>query len=236
MFSKALEIFSENSSLFLNGAKNTLTIALVGTLLGLLFGFLLSIVRNIKIYESDSIAQKSFKRISKAVVVSYIEFVRGTPMMVQAVFLYYGLVKVLHWQPNVAGTVVVALNTTAYMAEILRAGIQSVNKGQTEAALALGMKPNKAFVKIVMPQAIRNAFPAMGNEFVANIKDSSVLNAIQVTELYYQAMAYAGRTFLFKETMLVLLIIYFILTFSTTRVLRLVEKRLQITKKIRIPL
>ncbi len=226
MISKAIEIFINNRPLFINGAKNTIILSFVGTLIGLFFGFVLSMIRNIKIEDNDPALIKLIKRVGKLCTVTYIEFVRGTPMMVQAVFLYYGLNGLLHWAPMTAGVVVISLNTTAYMAEILRAGIQSVDKGQTQAALALGMKPNTAFIKIVFPQALRNAFPSMGNELIANVKDSSVLNAIQVTELYYQAIAYAGRTYLFAESMFVLLIVYFIITFISSRILQLIEQRL----------
>ncbi len=234
MLTKAFEVFKDNSSLFLNGAKNTLIISLVATTLGLILGFGLSMLRNIQIDEHDNPFVRSFKKLLSLVTMFYIEFVRGTPMMVQAVFVYYGLFKILRWTPLIAGIVVVSFNTAAYMAEIMRSGIQSVDKGQSEAGLALGMKRSLVFRKIVLPQAIRNAFPSIGNEFVVNIKDTSVLNAIQVTELYYQTMANAGRTNDFTTAYFIALIMYFVLTFTVTRLLLLIEKKLHITRKTTI--
>ncbi|NLW28966.1 MAG: amino acid ABC transporter permease [Erysipelothrix sp.] len=234
MFIKAFEVFNDNSSLFLNGAKNTLIISLVATTLGLFLGFGLSMLRNIQIDEYDNVLVRLFKKLISLLTMFYIEFVRGTPMMVQAVFVYYGLYKILRWTPMVAGILVVSFNTAAYMAEIMRSGIQSVERGQSEAGLALGMKRSLVFRKIVLPQAIKNAFPSIGNEFVVNIKDTSVLNAIQVTELYYQTMANAGRTNDFTTAYFIALIIYFILTFTVTRLLMLIEKKLQVTRKTTI--
>ncbi len=234
MFIKAFEVFNDNSSLFLNGAKNTLIISLVATTLGLFLGFGLSMLRNIQIDEYDNVLVRLFKKLISLLTMFYIEFVRGTPMMVQAVFVYYGLYKILRWTPMVAGILVVSFNTAAYMAEIMRSGIQSVERGQSEAGLALGMKRSLVFRKIVLPQAIKNAFPSIGNEFVVNIKDTSVLNAIQVTELYYQTMANAGRTNDFTTAYFIALIIYLILTFTVTRLLMLIEKKLQVTRKTTI--
>lgn len=108
-------------------------------------------------------------------------------MMVQGAFIYYGLKNIVHWSPFTAGVFVITINTGAYMAEIIRSGIQAVDKGQSEAARSIGMNSVQTMLYIVLPQAIKNSFPAIGNEFVINIKDSSVLNVIAVTELFYQA-------------------------------------------------
>ncbi len=148
-------------------------------------------------------------------------------MMVQAVFMYYGLRPILQWTPIVAGIVIVSINTGSYMAEIIRAGIQSVDDGQYEAARSVGMTNSQTMIKIILPQAIRNAFPAIGNEFVVNIKDTSVLNVISVTELYFQSASVAGIVFRFTDTFFVTAVLYFILTFSTTLILRYLEKRLE---------
>ena len=149
--------------------------------------------------------------------------------MVQAVFIYYSLKPALGWSPMTAGIVIVSINTGAYMAEIIRAGIQSVPSGQSEAALSLGMTPWQSMMNIILPQAIRNAFPAIGNEFVVNIKDSSVLNVISVTEVYFQTSSVAGTFFKFKEAFFVAASIYLVLTFTTTRILAIIEKRLDST-------
>ncbi|MGL5979214.1 MAG: amino acid ABC transporter permease, partial [Erysipelotrichaceae bacterium] len=117
-------------------------------------------------------------------------------------------------------------NTGAYMAEIIRAGIQSVDSGQSEAASSLGMNNLQTMLFIVLPQAIRNALPAIGNEFVVNIKDTSVLNVISVTELYFQSSSVAGMHYRYFETYLITALCYFVMTFTTTRILNYIEKRL----------
>lgn len=230
MLQNALNIFLENQQLFITGIKNTLVVSLIGTIVGLLLGFVLSMLRDIQINDHDSTIVKSLKKLSILFTNFYIEFVRGTPMMVQAVFLYYSLYRILNWTPMTASLIIVSFNTASYMAEILRAGIQSVNKGQREAALAIGMTQQTAFRKIILPQALRNSFPSIGNEFVVNIKDTSVLNVISMNELFNQGMSYAGRTYQFSEAMFILLVIYFVLTFTTTRLLGLIERKLNQTK------
>ena len=112
------------------------------------------------------------------------------------------------------------------MAEIIRAGIQSVDRGQTEAARSIGMTPMQTMFLVILPQAIKNSFPAIGNEFVVNIKDSSVLSAISVTDLYFQSIGVAGSIFRFTETMTVTASVYLVLTFTTTRILGLIERRM----------
>lgn len=230
MLQDSLNILIENQQLFFTGIKNTLIVSLIGTIVGLIIGFLLSMLRDIQINPHDSLLVKIIKKLSVLLTNFYIEFVRGTPMMVQAVFLYYSLYRTLNWSPMTASLIIVSFNTASYMAEILRAGIQSVNKGQREAALAIGMTQQQAFRKIVLPQALRNSFPSIGNEFVVNIKDTSVLNVISMNELFNQGMSYAGRTYQFSEAMLILLLIYFVLTYITTRLLRVIEQRLNQTK------
>ena len=125
-----------------------------------------------------------------------------------------------------AGIFVISVNTGAYMAEIIRSGIQSVDKGQTEAARSIGMTSMQTMFIVILPQAIKNSFPSIGNEFVVNIKDSSVLSAISVTDLYFQSIGVAGSMFLFSQTMLTTVLIYLALTFTTTRILGWIEKRM----------
>lgn len=153
-------------------------------------------------------------------------------MMVQAVFIYYSFLKIFKMFPLMgsykltAGIVIVSINTGAYMAEIIRAGIQSLDKGQNEAARSIGMNNFQTMIYIILPQAIKNAFPAIGNEFVVNIKDTSVLNVVGITELFFQSMTVAGTTYAFQEAMFISAIIYLFLTYTTTSLLKIVEKRM----------
>ena len=220
------KLFFQYQNLYLQGIQTTLLVALTGTILGLLLGFILSGMRLIRISDKDNVFIKIMKIILRFLSAAYIEFVRGTPMMVQAVFLYNYFYRILQWTPMVAAIIIVSLNTAAYMSEIIRSGIQSVAPGQREAALTIGMSETQAFRLIILPQAVRNAFPSIGNEFVVNIKDTSVLNVIGLTELFFQGMSVAGTTYKFSESMIIIAAIYFGLTFITTRVLMVIEKSL----------
>ncbi|NLC77806.1 MAG: amino acid ABC transporter permease, partial [Clostridia bacterium] len=162
------------------------------------------------------------------VLVAYIEFFRGTPMIVQAMVIFYGtaLAFDIHMNRLFAAIFIVSINTGAYMAEIVRGGIISVDKGQFEAAHAIGMNHFQTMTNVVLPQAIRNILPATGNEFVINIKDTSVLNVISVTELYFQTKSVAGNNFRYFEAFSVACIIYFIMTFTVTRILRYIERKM----------
>ncbi|HIX65601.1 MAG TPA: amino acid ABC transporter permease [Candidatus Anaerotruncus excrementipullorum] len=228
MFASAAQIAVKYWPMFWAGIKVTLLIALTGTILGLLIGLVVGSIRAVtsKKEPRDSMAARVVKKLVYFLTSVYVEFFRGTPMIVQGVFFFYGLKPYFDWTPTVAGIFVISINTGAYMAEILRSGIQSVDVGQTEAARSIGMTPGQTMLHVVLPQAIKNAFPAIGNEFVVNIKDSSVLNAISLTELYFQSMKIAGTIFDFTSTMLVTSLIYLVLTFTTTRILRLIEIRL----------
>lgn len=225
------KLFTQYQSLYLQGIQTTLLVALTGTILGLLLGFVLSGMRLIRITGKENIVMRLAKQGIRFLAVAYIEFVRGTPMMVQGVFLYNYFYRSLQWTPVVAAIIIVSLNTAAYMAEIIRSGIQSVDFGQREAALTIGMSESQAFRLIILPQAVKNAFPSIGNEFVVNIKDTSVLNVIGLTELFFQGMSVAGTTYKFTESMMIIAIIYFGLTFAVTRILMVIEKRLDMPVK-----
>ena len=151
-------------------------------------------------------------------------------MMVQALFIYYLLLDFIHWSYLQAAVVVISVNTGAYMAEIIRAGIQAVDDGQREAARALGMSNWQTMRHVILPQAIRNAFPAIGNEFIVNIKDSSVLMIISITELMFQAKSIAGSTFLFTETYFIEAMIYLLLTSIASFILNRIERKMNRNK------
>lgn len=223
---KVLEIAQRYWPLFWAGTKVTLLISLTGTVIGLVIGLLVGSVRAVKVEPRDSLGVRIGKRLVHALTSIYIEVFRGTPMIVQSVFLYYLLKPVFNWKPVTAGIFIVSVNTGAYMAEIIRAGIQSVDPGQTEAARSIGMTSMQTMLLVVLPQAVKNSFPAIGNEFVVNIKDTSVLSAISVTDLYFQSIGVGGSIFLFTQTMAITASIYLVLTFTTTRILGLIEKRM----------
>lgn len=225
-FLKAWQIFVKNIPLFVYGIQSTLLFAIVGTFAGFLIGLFVGGIRAIEINEYDSLIMKLIKRLGRFITGLYIWVFRGTPMMVQAMFLFYLLKQIVHWTPLVAGLFIISINTGAYMAEIIRSGIQSVDNGQTEAAKSIGMTTIQTLIYIVLPQAIKNSFPSIGNQLIVNIKDSSMLNVISVTELYFQATSIAGSNYKYIETFLVTAIIYLFLTTLSTIVLNYIEKRM----------
>lgn len=212
----------------LKGIGMTLLISLVGTLIGLVIGLLTGVVRTTPF--SKNKAFRVLHKILNGIIACYIEIFRGTPMMVQAMVIYWGYAFMNGGQtlPLIpAGIFIVSINTGAYMAEIVRGGIISVDKGQFEGAAAVGMTHWQSMLYIILPQVLRNILPSVANEFVINIKDTSVLNVIGVTELYYFAGIIKRQSFQTFQTYMVVCVIYFILTFSVTRILRFVEKRME---------
>jgi len=214
----------------LEGAGTTLFIALTGTVTGFGIGLVVGIIRTLPIpSHGDRVtAAGAALRAAHVMLAAYIEVFRGTPMIVQAMVIYYGLQEFVGIEFNTltAAYVVVSINTGAYMAEIVRGGIDSIDPGQSEAAQAVGMTHFQKMIYVVLPQAIRNILPATGNEFIINIKDTSVLNVISVTELYFMTRSIRGAIYRTYEPFLVCAVIYLFLTFTISRLLRIVERKL----------
>ena len=230
------EILSKYGSSLLLGVRTTLIVALTGTAFGLVLGLVVGGLRAVKLDLTASPAARFFKKLFDVAANINITVFRGTPMMVQAVFIYYALLNVIHWDTLTAAIFVISINTGAYMAEIVRSGIQAVDLGQTEAARSLGMSNAQCMFAVVLPQAIRNAFPAIGNELIVNIKDSSVLMIISITELMFQAKSIAGSTFHFTETYFLEAMIYLLLTSIASVILNCIEKRMNRTAALTIPM
>ena len=214
--------------MFLRGAGTTLLIALTGTLAGFLIGLGVGVVRTIPCRREDGLVRYALLRVVRAVLSIYIEVFRSTPMIVQAMVIYYGCAQMfgLNLPQLLAGFLIVSINTGAYLSEIMRGGIQSVDPGQREAAAAIGMTHVQTMLHVVLPQAIRNTLPALGNEFIVNIKDTSVLNVISVSELFFVSKSAAGTFFKYFEVFFITSVIYFVMTFACTRLLRLLEKKM----------
>jgi putative lysine transport system permease protein len=214
---------------FVTGAGVTLLISISGTLVGFAIGLLVGIVRTVPKDPRTRLAGRLLRKALDFLLVSYIEIFRGTPMIVQAMVIYYGAAMAfsLYLNPILAGFVIVSINTGAYMAEIVRGGILSIDKGQTEAAHSIGMTHGQAMSHVVLPQAVRNILPALGNEFVINIKDTSVLNVISVTELFFTSKSVAGNNYQYFPVFFITSVVYFVLTFTVTRILRLIERRME---------
>ena len=226
-FQDVINIVAKYYPQLLSGVGNTMLIALTGTVAGLAIGLLTGIVRTAPFSRNGFV--RALHRILNAVIAVYVEIFRGTPMMVQAMVIYWGYAfatggSTLPLIPS--GILIVSINTGAYMAEIVRGGIISIDKGQFEGAMSIGMTHSQTMFQVIIPQVMRNILPSVSNEFVINIKDTSVLNVIGVTELYYFAGIIKRQSFETFQTYLVVCALYFILTFTVTRLLRLAERRL----------
>lgn len=220
-------LLEQYGPLFLSGVGVTLIVAITGTLAGFLLGLLVAILRTIPTSPKDPAVKRVPLKILSWLLGVYIEVFRGTPMIVQAMVIYYGGMTVGVRLPVLtAAILIVSVNTGAYMAEIIRGGIISVDKGQKEAAHAIGMTHWQSMIYVVLPQAVRNIMPSIGNEFVVNIKDSSVLNVISVSELFFVSKSAAGTYARYFEAFFITAVIYFVLTFTVTRLLRLLEKKM----------
>ena len=222
-----LNIFIKYYPQLLTGVGNTLLIALTSTAAGLALGLLTGVVRTAPMSKNPVL--RALHKLLNAIIAIYVEIFRGTPMMVQSMVIYWGYAfatggDTLPLIPS--GILIVSINTGAYMAEIGRGGIISIDRGQFEGAMSIGMTHAQTMFKVIIPQVMRNILPSVSNEFVINIKDTSVLNVIGVTELYYFAGIIKRQNFQTFQTYLVVCILYFILTFTVTRLLRWVERKL----------
>ena len=214
---------------YLKGAGTTLVIALVSTAIGCLIGFVVGVVQTIPVDKKrDSAAKRELLRVVKIILKAYVELFRGTPMIVQAVFIYYGLSQVFNIQLGMwsAAFLVVSINTGAYMAESVRGGIISVDPGQMEGAKAIGMTHVQAMKNVILPQAIRNIMPQIGNNLIINIKDTSVLSVISIVDLFFVHKSVAGALYTYFESATIVMAIYLTMTLVTSRLLLLVEKKM----------
>ena len=229
------DIISKYALQYGYGIATTLILAVVGTVGGFILGILLGVGRTLKSISTDSKFVKILKKAINAICNAYIWVFRGTPMMIQGMIFFLAIPVdwVRDFGNNVifngyllCGSIVIVLNTAAYIGEIIRGGIDSIDKGQGEAARSLGMSYSQSLIKVVLPQAVRNSIPAIGNEFIVNIKDSSVLNVIGLTELF------AWNKFVITQTAdaiscyIIVAVIYLTLTLIFTLVFKVVERKL----------
>lgn len=237
-FEKISYLLSNYWKTFLSGLLSTLILAIIGSLVGLLIGVLVAIGKNVKVSSDDNWIIKFFKRLLKGLVTIYSVVLRGTPMMVQALIFKFACLAIginfgdfLTGVPVfdgwlVCGLIVITLNTGAYMGEDVQAGLNGLDKGQKEAALALGMNKFKSFVCVILPQALRNCLPTLANEYIINVKDSSVLNVISVTELFLSVSIATSKNYFIVEGYIIIAAIYLILTLIATGIFKLVTNKI----------
>lgn len=222
------DIIKNYSLWILKGVGLTLLVSILGTILGLVIGLIIGIIRTYPVNKDKKILYV-LKKFVDFIIGAYVEIFRGTPMMVQAMVIYWGYAFISGGDTLnvvISALIIVSINTGAYMAEIVRGGIISIDKGQFEGAQAIGMSHFKTMIHVVIPQVLRNILPSVCNEFIINIKDTSVLNVIGFTELYFVIDDITTGNFQYFATYFFGAIIYFILTFSISRILLLIEKKL----------
>jgi polar amino acid transport system permease protein len=201
----------------LQGALITLEVTILAVIFGTIVGTILGMGRLSKLL------------LLKIPSYAYIEFIRGTPLLVQIYIIYFGLPSMgIDFPPFTAAVVALSINASAYIAEIVRAGIQSISKGQTEAARSLGMNVWQTMRYIILPQAFRNILPALGNEFIALTKESSLVSVIGIAELTRQGQYIISRTFKSFEIYGGVAIVYFAMTFTLSQIVNWIEKKVTI--------
>lgn len=226
-----VDLWGRYSSSYLNGVKNTIILAVVATVIGCIIGFACGILQTIPHGKNDNVVKRFFLALIRVIIRIYVEVFRGTPMVLQAVFVYYGLPyftqnAVRFTNVWVAAIVVVSVNTGAYMAESVRGGIISIDPGQTEGAKAIGMNHFQTMLYVIIPQALRNILPQIGNNLIINIKDTSVMFIISFTDFFAIHRAAVGATYLYFPSAAIEMVGYLTMTLIASFILRFVEKKL----------
>lgn len=238
---KLIQLFQDISKLwakygdsYITGMQNTLILAVVATLIGCIIGFLCGILNTIPHSKNDLWIKRAFFALIRGIVRIYVEVFRGTPMVLQAVFIFYALPyftdNAVQFRGNegiwIAALLVVSINTGAYMAESVRGGIISVDPGQTEGAKAIGMTHVQTMLHVILPQALRNILPQIGNNFIINLKDTSVMFIIGFTEFFAVHKSVAGATYRYFPSAALEMVGYLCMTLIASFLLRWIEKKL----------
>ena len=222
-------LWGKYHGMYLDGVKNTLILALIATAVGCAIGLVCGVLNTIPYTKNDPLPKRFLLKLLRVVIRIYVEVFRGTPMVLQAVFIYYGLPyfsgNALRFDSVWAAAIlVVSVNTGAYMAESVRGGIISIDPGQTEGAKAIGMTHVQTMVSVIMPQALRNIMPQIGNNYIINVKDTSVMFIIGFTEFFAQHRYIVGVNNMYFPSATIEMIGYLTLTLIASLILRLVEK------------
>jgi len=228
-------LWTKYSPMYISGICNTLILAVVATLIGCVIGFACGVLNTIPYTQNDSPIKRFFLAMIRAIVRIYVEVFRGTPMVLQAVFIFYGLPYFTDNAIQFLGTegiwvcaiVVVSINTGAYMAESVRGGIISIDPGQTEGAKAIGMTHVQTMLHVILPQALRNILPQIGNNFIINLKDTSVMFIIGFTEFFATHKSVAGASFKYFPSAALEMVGYLCMTLIASFMLRWAEKKLE---------
>lgn len=224
-------LWGKYGSVYLGGVRNTLLLAIVSTLIGCIIGFACGILQTIPHSKNDNWLKRFLLCLIRVITRIYVEVFRGTPMILQAVFIFYGLPYFTGNQiqfTNIwtVAILVVSINTGAYMAESVRGGIISIDPGQTEGAKAIGMNHIQTMTSVILPQALRNIMPQIGNNFIINVKDTSVMFIIGFSDFFSVHKAVSGAVFKYFPSATIEMVGYLTMTLAASFLLRWVEKRL----------
>lgn len=225
-------ILSQHSSTYLTGMRNTLLLAVISTLIGCIIGFICGILQTIPFTKNDSPLKRIFLKFIRLIIRIYVEVFRGTPMILQAVFIFFGLPYFTDgaisfqniWTVSI---IVVSINTGAYMAETVRGGILSIDPGQTEGAKAIGMNHFQTMTNVILPQALRNIMPQIGNNFIINVKDTSVMFIISFPDFFSVHKGVVGSTYKYFPSATIEMIGYLTMTLAASFLLRYIEKKME---------
>ena len=222
-------LWEKYGSVYLNGIANTLILATVSTLIGCVIGFFCGILQTIPCGPNENVIKRVLLKIVRIVIRAYVEIFRGTPMILQAVFIFYGLPYFFGvsfkdiWTVSI---IVVSVNTGAYMAESVRGGIMSIDQGQFEGAKAIGMNHWQTMLYVILPQTLRNIMPQIGNNYIINVKDTSVMFIIGFSDFFAVHKMVSGAVFKYFPSAFMEMIGYLCLTLLASFLLRKLEKKL----------
>jgi His/Glu/Gln/Arg/opine family amino acid ABC transporter permease subunit len=211
-------IYDQRYLLILEGLKNTLIITVGATILGIILGLVIPLIKN-------NYKENRTHKFLNAIANIYVAIVRGTPVLLQLMIIYYIIFKTSNISILFIGMLAFGLNSGAYVSEIFRTGIESIDKGQMEAGKSLGLSYTQIMRYIILPQAMKNALPALGNEFVTLIKETSVAGYIGIRELTKAGDIIASRTYDYLFPLTITALIYLVLTLGITRILKKIERR-----------
>lgn len=212
-------IYQDRYEYILEGIKNTVIMALFATIIGIILGILIAVIQDAH-EKNKNLPVLNF--LSK----TYVSIIRGTPVLLQLMIIYYVIFKIVEVNGVLVGIIAFGLNSAAYVSEIIKSGINSINKGQMEASRSLGFSYKESMFYVIMPQAIKNILPALGNEFITLLKETSVAGYIGIMDLTKAADIIASRTYDYLFPLILIAIIYLIMTLGLSRLVKLMERKL----------
>ena len=212
-------VYQDRYQFVLEGLKNTIIMAIFATFIGIILGIIIAIIK-------DNYEKNERFKILNFICNTYVNVIRGTPVLLQLMIIYYVIFKSVEINGVLVGIIAFGLNSAAYVAEIIKAGINSINKGQLEASRSLGLNYSQSMQYVIMPQAVRNILPALGNEFITLLKETSVASYIGIVELTKASDIIASRTYDYFVPLILIALIYLVMTLGLSKLVKLMERKL----------